>query len=355
MIQNQANNIKVSVKDNQVITKVGVVVLNWNGKSDTLVCLEELSKSECESQCLLVVDNGSTDGSVNAIMDWGQSKEWGVHVFDEISDNAEQDQKLTVYATNQLFLLKLKENRGYTGGNNAGITWLLNHGAEAIFILNNDSVVYPNAIRIMVSILQQRKDIGIVGCKLINLDKPGGSYEGGNLSYWLGVHFLRRLKGLQKQEVEVNFVPGCAMLVRASVIKTVGGFREDFFLYADDIEFCYRVHQAGWKIVTALGAQIATKVGGSSGGGRTAIYYYFITRNTLVFITEELEGMQKSVALFTFCLARVLQVQVWLFQRRWDRIKGVVKGFSDFLQGVRGPGWARRHLSEHAESSSQPK
>ena len=325
--------------------KVGIIVLNWNGKSDTIACLESLTNCEWESRCLLVVDNGSTDGSVDAILCWGTMQGWQVHVLDQTTmREGQQDEQSDVFSPKQLFILRLEENRGYTGGNNAGISWLLQHRADAVLILNNDTSVSSDTVPIMRFTMEQRKDVGIVGCRIVSYDGEKVFYQGGNRSYWLGVHNLKALKGSPSGIVKVNFVPGCAMLVRASVLRVVGQLREDFFLYTDDTEFCHRVRLAGWTILANLDAVVRAKVAASSGGRRSAIYYYFITRNTSIFILEELRGLQRLVAFTTFCMARIMQILLWVLTRRWDRIQGVIKGFVDFLSGVRGPGWAAQYL-----------
>jgi GT2 family glycosyltransferase len=271
-----------------------------------------------------------------------------VYVFDQIAEKNEQDQKHDLFATNQLFILKLKENRGYTGGNNAGITWMLKQEVDAVFICNNDTMVYTNTLSAMISAMNQSKDVGVSSCKIVGYDNKSVINPGGNLKYWLGVHFYWRFKDSRKGKVEVNFVPGCAMMIRSSLLKAIGGFREDFFLYVDDIEFCNRVLHSGWKIVINLNAQIRSRIGGGNG---SAVYYYFITRNTLVFINEELKGVQRFAAFIAFCIERFIQMGFWIFTKKWCRIKGIMKGFRDYLQGVHGPGWARHHLAEHAESS----
>ena len=93
-----------------------------------------------------------------------------------------------------------------------------------------------------------------------------------------------------------------------------------------------------------LDGVVRAKVGASSGGRRSALYYYFVTRNTSIFIAEELSGLQRFVAFTAFCMARIMQILLWAFTRRWDRIQAVIRGFIDFLRGVRGPGWAARYL-----------
>ena len=350
------NNVKENIKNDHEIDTLGVIVLNWNGASDTIACLEALSKSEYKLQYLLIVDNGSTDDSVVDITDWGRSTGMDVHVFDQILDHTveknELNKKYDMFTAGQLFILKLEENCGYTGGNNAGIKWMLKREVDAVFICNNDTMVYPNTLSAMISTINQNKDVGVSSCKIVSNDNKSVINPGGNLIYWLGVHFYWRFKDSRIGEEEVNFVPGCTMMIRTSLLRTIGGFREDFFLYADDIEFCNRVIRSGWKIVINLDAKIRSQVGG---GGGSAVYYYFVTRNTLIFINEELKGVQRFVAFMAFYIERIIQMGSWLFIKRWDRIKGVIQGFRDYSQGVRGPGWAGPYLAEHAESSSRPR
>jgi len=339
--------MKIPIKKHQDIMKIGIIILNWNGKKDTLSCLESLAGSDWTSRCLLVVDNGSTDGSVEDISCWGTMRGWKICMLDQTDIQKRQNQQNNdnnIFNPNQLFILKLKENRGYTGGNNAGFTWLLQYCVDAIFVLNNDTWVKSDSIRYMAETLKQRQDVGIVGCKIMNYNDNRIQYQGGNLSYWLGVYYLKRFKGHPQGTIKVNFIPGCAMLIRASVLIKIGGFRDDLFAYTDDIEFCYRTHKAGWISVVNLDAVIRHKLSKAMGKRRSMLYYYFVTRNTLIFIVEELRGVQRVVSLIMFMLARFLQMILWTSTGKVDRVKGVVRGIIDFVNGVRGPGWATQRL-----------
>jgi len=325
--------------------RIGIIILNWNGKLHTLACIESLVASRDTLLCILIVDNGSKDGTVDALMRWGKRQKWEVHIFQETTASGFQNILPVMFGREEIYILQLDKNVGYTKGNNIGIKWFQKSGADAVLILNNDTWVTSEAIFRMEETIKKSSAIGIVGCKIMNYNDDGFQYQGGgNLSYWLGVHYLRRFKGHPKGDVKVNFVPGCAMLIRMSVLNALGGFRDDFFAYTDDIEFCHRVRQAGWTLMLNLDTFIRHKLSQATGGRRTALYYYFVTRNTLIFIIENLRGLQQLVALIMFIFARLLQMILWTSSRHWGRIKGVIMGVIDFVRGVRGPGWATRFL-----------
>ena len=150
---------------------------------------------------------------------------------------------------------------------------------------------------------------------------------------------------------ESNFIPGCAMLVKSCVFEAIGGFNEGYFLYADDIEFCYRVKKCGFKLMVNFDAKVLAKVSASSGGPRTPLYYYFVARNTMYFIWKELKGAQRIFALLNFIGARVLQIVYWAVHKQTDHIKAAIEGFADFAHKVEGMGKAERYIAVLEENS----
>jgi len=124
--------------------KVSIIVLNWNSAHDTAECLESLRKLNYPAHEIIIVDNGSTDDSELVLRE-------------EYSD---------------IKFIQTGVNLGYAGGNNVGIKYALAHGAELIWILNNDTVVDPDSLREMVVMAQSDPAIGLVGSKIFYYSKP---------------------------------------------------------------------------------------------------------------------------------------------------------------------------------------
>lgn len=322
--------------------KIGIVILNWNGIKDSLNCLDSIYRNTREKFCVVFVDNGSVDNSIESVEEWSISRDLKYCLLDHdskiqlIADDLKFEDKL-------ILILKLSQNLGYGAGNNVAIRYLDNFEVDYILILNNDMKLLPGALSKMVAAFGKDKSIGVVGCDLIDMIS-GKQLANGNRSYWLGVHFLWKIRRKQNGIIGTNFAPGCAILVRSEVFPKIGGFIEEYFLYTDDIEFCHRVIENGLKIKINLDAKVLAKVSASSGGERNPLYYYFITRNTLYFITAKLSGLQRVIAFICFAIARVVQMVQWAILLKKENIKAVINGFNDFNSGIKGMGHAKKYI-----------
>jgi GT2 family glycosyltransferase len=322
---------------------VGIVILNWNGIRYTIACLDSLICADLRERHIVVIDNGSVDNSQKKIIGWASKNRI------KISKSKKIEGKVTIGfnplpGNTCLEIICLDRNLGYGGGNNVGIKHLIKKNIDYIFILNNDTEIFPDTIDKLELFLNRNQQAGIVGCDILDI-KSRTQLPTGRMDYWLGVHFLKKFKKGLKGKYETNFVPGCAMLVRKEIFDLIGGFNEEYFLYADDIEFCYRVRKHGWKLYMDFDAKILAHVSASSGGRRNPIYYYFVVRNTMRFIVNELIGIQKIIAILFFLGGRVLQIIQWAAFLKYEHILAATKGFEDFYKGVSGKGYAKKYLS----------
>lgn len=262
--------------------KISIIILNWNGKKDTIGCLRtvsQLSIISCQLS-VVVVDNGSTDNSVESIKYYVLSIKNG-------------DKKIKI--------IENKENLGFAEGNNVGIRYALENGADYIFLLNNDTLVDKNLIEEVLKIMERDKEIGIVGPKIYFA--PGCEYhqsrykeeERGKVIWYAGgiidwQNVLASHRGLDEVDQgqcdktqETDFVSGCAMMVKKEVFEKVGFFDKNYFLYWEDIDFCQRVKKAGFKIVYAPEAILWHKNASSSEKPGSEFHQYYQTRNRLLF------------------------------------------------------------------------
>ena len=203
---------------------VVAVVLNWSAEELTSECIDSLECSQYSRLRILLIDNGSPDGSGERL-----------HArFPTIP------------------YLQMGRNLGYGVANNRGIEWALAHGADYVLVVNNDAVVLPGAIGRLVDAAESGKDVAIVAPFIGYHDDPEtGWYAGGQFSglRGLGVHRAPRpAESLTKPE-EISFATGCVCLISARAIRDVGAFAEDFFAYVEDAEFCVRLRRAGYRIL----------------------------------------------------------------------------------------------------------
>ncbi len=190
--------------------KVFIIILNWNGAKDTIDCLKSLENLDYPDFEILVVDNGSTDDSV-------------LKIKSQISN-----------LKNKVVLIENKENLGFPAGNNIGIEYALECGADYALLLNNDTVADKNFLKEMVGVAENNEKIGILGPKIYFYDDPkriwfaGGSFDWFRGSAHIGFGEIDFQK--YQSEKEVGFITGCAMLVKKEVFGKIGLLDERFFL-----------------------------------------------------------------------------------------------------------------------------
>lgn len=297
--------------------KISIVVLNWNGRKDSLECLKsvgQLSTVSCQLKTV-VVDNGSTDGSVQILK----------KKFPEVE------------------FIETGNNLGFAGGNNVGIKKAVAGGADFVLILNNDTTIDKDFLVHLVKAADCHKDAGILSPMIyfapgfeFHKDKYSKQEQGRVIWYAGGVIDWNNVLasnygvddtdiGQYEKEREVDFATGAAMFIRREVIEKVGMFNEKYFLYLEDADFSQRIRRAGWKIVFVPGAKVWHKVSQSSGIG-SDLNDYYITRNRLLF------GMKYAPWRTKTALVRE-SLKLLARGRKWQK-----QGVKDFYSGKFGKG-----------------
>jgi GT2 family glycosyltransferase len=260
--------LQVKKKDPQF----SIIIVNWNGKKDTENCLASLEKIEKHQVDLrvIVVDNGSSDDSVVSI-----KKKFP-----------------------QITVLPTGENLGFTGGNNVGITHALSHGADFVWLLNNDTFVDTHVLDVLKAF--RDSNVGICGSKIyfaggheFHSDRYKESERGkvfwyaGGLVDWDNMYASHRGvdevdNGQYDKEIETPFVTGCSMMIRRRVFDRIGMLDDRYYLYLEDLDFCLRAKKAEfllryvpWSIIWHVNA-------GSSSRPGNELQQYYQTRNRLL-------------------------------------------------------------------------
>ena len=217
---------------------VSVIISNWNGKRYLKECLLSLKKQTYKNFEVILVDNGSTDGSV-----------------DYIKDNFGDFVKL----------IENETNLGFAEGNDIGIR---NSSGKYILLLNNDTKADPLWIEELIKVAESDDKIGMCASKVLSLDNPKTIDNVGLLIYKDGLNRGRgRLEYDQGQydNIEEVFLPsGCAALYRKKMLNEIGEFDKDFFAYSDDIDIGIRGRLMGWKCMYVPKAVIYHKYSGST-------------------------------------------------------------------------------------------
>lgn len=239
---------------------VFVVILNWNGREDTLACLRSLRSSTWQPLPIVVVDNGSDDGSADAVR----------------AEHPHVD------------VIEAGRNLGFAGGNNVGVEAALAGGADAVLVLNNDTEVAPDAIRRLVGALRDDALAGACSPVLPYALRPerlwfaGAPYDPDRARSGRSSAYETGAAALPERPVVIDRAAGAALLARASVWQELGGFSEELFFLHEDVDWSLRVRAAGWRILLVPAARVAHRVAASQGGLRhTPTTAYYGTRNDL--------------------------------------------------------------------------
>ena len=245
--------------------RIAILVLNYNGWRYTVECLESLGHLRYRDFWVALVDNGSTDDSVDQLRAWARG-EVAVHspFFEgpgwakpvrlvEYDGEPSPEQAAAEPAAEGPYvtLIRLPENRGFAAGNNVAIRYALARGAEWTWLLNNDTVVTPDSLTEMLRAGLADPRVGVVGCKLLYYDRPDTiqAAGGGRFYFWLGIarHYgwMQKDDGRWDRPFEPHYVTGASMLVRARCWREVGLLNEDFFFYGEEVDWQLRARKLG--------------------------------------------------------------------------------------------------------------
>ena len=235
---------------------ISVIILNFNTKAILLDCLESIKKYTKDiAYEIIVVDNASTDGSLD--------------VLKKMKD---------------IILIESKENTGFARGNNLGIKVAK---GEYILLLNSDILLEEDSIKKIVDRISKSSKIGIASCKLLNKDKTvqkNGGFFPDLLHVILWSLFLDQVPFVQnifgsyhphvgsyyKVEHNQDWVTGAFFLIKRQVLDQIKGFNENFFLYVEELEFCYRAKKKGWEVLYTPETYII-HLGGASGSTQLSV------------------------------------------------------------------------------------
>jgi len=243
--------------------KVFTIILNWNGLKDTIDCIRSLEKVTYQAHTIIIIDNASTDNSV-----------------DEINS------QFPSYT-----LLKNQSNLGFAEGNNVGIRYALDNGADYVFLLNNDTTVAPDLLDQLVNAAQQNPDTGVFGAILLYMDKPdtvwfaGAQWNAKTLTFDYPYQDQKLPDNLN---LATDYACGAALFFRAEVARSIGLLDARFFLVWEESDWCLRATRAGYGCKLVSSAYVWHKVGASFDGESSPLRQYFSYRNRLLWAEKNL-------------------------------------------------------------------
>jgi GT2 family glycosyltransferase len=294
---------------------VAVVVLCWNGRDDTIACLASLERMRWERLSVIVVDNGSTDGTIKAVR--------------------EQFPDVTA--------IRSAENLGFAEGNNVGLRAALDAGADHVLLLNNDTLADEGLIEALIDEARLRPDAGAL-CPLIRyVDPPDRIWYAGARFDPRAIHngrhtgYGERDAGQYHSVREIGRATGAAMLVPREVVERVGYLDRRLFLQVEDVEWSLRMRAAGYRILFVPAGQVWHHVSVASGGERAPDTAYYEMRNSLFVCARHAPLRWPARMRRELGMLAVHLLHARLAPRPVDNARAVLAGWRDFRAGRLGP------------------
>lgn len=251
-----------------MLPKVCIVLLNWNNLNDTLTCLESISHLTYLQKDIIVIDNGS-------------EKDPKIKIKEKFPD--------IVYLRNE-------RNLGYTGGNNLGIRVSQNRGADYIWLLNNDTLIEPESLGLLVQAGESQPSVALLS--------PSIRYDKISNSKYLGTYLdletitkrnfrnLNELNVVEKSEPEKICLWGTSLLIKANLIDAIGYLDDKYFAYYEDMDYSIRATKAGFLNKVVPEAEILHKEKARNRCDYPDYYHFYMTRNEWFFWKKYLEKEQ---------------------------------------------------------------
>jgi GT2 family glycosyltransferase len=276
-----------------------LVILNWNSAGDTIECAESLLPQLKDSDKLIIVDNGSTDDSLERF----QERLAGIEV------------------------IRNATNLGFQGGMNTGIREAMRLGSRWIMLLNSDTIASPNMLATLLSSMPPDADLVSPGI-YYHEDRQRLCSTGGKINSILLELTSHAKVSADDGPIQFDFLPSHAWLVKSDVIRKVGLLDEVFFpLYYDDLDYCYRMKQSKQKLYLIPQAKIYHKVSVSVGGRNSPKERYLMARNSGFYFRKHMHIWQAPIIFFYRLLSGLLWTFRLLFKGNCQAIAAYWKGF----------------------------
>jgi GT2 family glycosyltransferase len=288
-----------------------VVIVNWNGRCLLDACLEAVFAQTVPPGIVIVVDNATTDDSVEHLRDrWPAVR-----------------------------VIALDWNSGIAAGNNAGIGAALEAGARYVLLLNNDADMRSLALAELRSALDDAGESAWAAApKILYRREPETIWSaGGTFEWWRGLSRDRGTdepdRGQYDQPADIDFANACCLLVRAETFARIGLMDEAYFMYYDDSDFSARIRRAGGRIRYVPSARVLHEVQGSSGGTSdrpSLLALYYTTRNRPRFIRRNAPSWLHRLIAHCYTIGtRVIRIAQALTAGRWREARIVGEALDD--------------------------
>jgi len=361
--------------------KVAIIILNWNGWKDTIECLESVFRNTYTNYQVIVIDNGSANGSIKKIKAWAdgtqevlapepshplyhlshpavkkpipyiyyspeEAERGGNFKLEEKVTKEWQERKkvnskkLNPTSSYPLIFIQTDENLGFAGGNNIGIKYILKRNSSYILLLNNDLVVDEYFLKSLLEIAENNELIpGIIGSKIYYYDRPNIIQSiGARMNMWTGRGLFIGNKeydnGNKYNTIsEVDWISGAIMFIKSSIFQKIDLFDIRYFLFYEETDLCFRAKRQNFKIYVVPSSKVWHK-GGASTMSSTA--EYFLTVNRMRFFKNNTRIFNGPVFILFYLVGSFKRFLIFLLRKNKNSanavLKGIIDGFKIFFK-----------------------
>lgn len=291
--------------------RLAIILVNYNGIEYNINCINSIMKSSFKDYKIIVIDNDSSDNSLNELKDY--------------------------YKNEEIVLIESKENLGFSGANNIGIEYARENNYDYVMLLNNDTIIDENMLSIMIE--SSKKYECLVSPKIYYYDNKDIIWSAGGTINWkkgLPVQYGINEKDEKQHDKEkfIEFATGCCLLIPMNMIEKIGLLSEEYFLYYEDTDYSCKFINEGIKILYKPEAFMYHKVSASTGGEKSIGYWYYMTRNRLIF--NKKFSKYKTLNNLYFYLTTIIKSCKYLVNKDNIVLKGTYIGIIDYLKGYKG-------------------
>jgi len=289
---------------------VAAVIVNWNQRDLLLEAVESVVNSSYADTKVIVVDNASSDESVDAVR----------QAFPEVE------------------MIVNDRNLGFAEGSNQGLELAIKEGIEYVLFLNNDATLDGEAIKKLIDLLERKPEAGAAAPYIFYYDRRDVIwYGGGEVSLWrgrIGHRFLRRRFNADKHKAKTtDYLTGCVFIARTEVLKSLGGFDTSIYLYSEDVDLSLKLRKAGWQLWVQPDAKAYHRISVTSGGELSPFKAFHRARSNIVIVKRWAEWWEFPTLMIGGLLAGSIISARLLLQ---GRVKMVISIWRGIISGLLG-------------------
>jgi len=296
--------------------KIAIIIINWNTYHLTFNCLKSLEACTYKNKTVFFVDNGSKDGSGDKI----------ALEFPDIN------------------YIKNDKNEGFTGANNKALKVILKQNFDYVLLLNNDTEVNPNFLSLLESRMDSDKNLAATQPLILNFQNKDTIWNaGGSFNTFFGLSKTRSKGMLYKPKLKIEtfteWISGCCILVKISVIKEVGLLDNHFFAYFEDVDWSIRMKSLGYKLGVVPSSIIyhhssgSTKKNNTSNEGNLSPYAHYLNVRNHIYLINKHTFIFNSIGSWGYQILKITSYSIYFILRgRFEKFKMVWRGVLDGIK-----------------------